>query len=98
MEKVFLVQNTALMITSSYYETIGVFDTIEKAEALIENMKNEIISAIETGHHETFNVGDYSLTFDDNVPLDYSKADKQMCFLDNDGYYDIYWIEEWIVK
>lgn len=98
MGKVFLVQNTALMVTSSYYDTIGVFDTIEKAEALIECMKNEIISAIENGHHDTFNVGDYSITFDDNVPLDYSKSDKQMCFLDNDGYYDIYWIEEWIIK
>lgn len=91
--KVYLVQNTALMPTSSYYDTLAVHATLKDAKAHIESLKNDLVAAIDKGCHECFKTGEYELAFDDNVLRQYDKADYQMCFYDDSGYYDIYWIE-----
>lgn len=95
--KVYLVQNSALMPTSSYYDTLAVYATLKDAKALIESLKNDLVAAIDRGHHECFKTGEYNLAFDDKVPHQYDKASYQMCFFDNIGYYDLYWIESFDV-
>lgn len=91
--KVYLVQNCALMPTSSYYDTLEVYATLKDAKALIESLKNDLVAAIDRGHHECFKTGEYKLAFDEDVPRQYDKVSHQMCFYDGDGYYDLYWIE-----
>lgn len=92
--KVYLVQNRALMPTSSYFDTVSVCATLDAAKAIIESLKNDIVRAIDSGDHECFHSGSYELAFDDDVLEEFSVADMQMCFYDEDGYHDIYWIEE----
>lgn len=91
---VYLVQNKALMPTSSYYATMAVYSTLEAAKCYIEEMRLYLVSAIDNCQHEGFFPSEYKIAFNRDVPEEYDEADYQMCFYDDSGYYDIYWIEE----
>lgn len=91
--EVYVVMNGGLTPTSSYNEIILITENIKSAETCLETFKNDTIRQMDKGEYEGFK-GEYILEFDDNVNHLYTKSDKQVCFSNDEGYYDICWIEK----
>lgn len=96
--KVYLVQNQGYFPNSSYFDTIEVFDSIDKARICLETISLDTRKVIDSNNHKYFKSNNYQIEYDRSVPSDFSRADVQICFYDNDYYYDIYWIEEFEIN
>jgi hypothetical protein len=98
-ERICVVQNQAQLKTSNYYDTIGVFYNWKDAMAMLETISLDMRKNIDANDHECFNADNYHLGYGNDVPDEFFKSEYgQVCFYDDEGHYDIYWIEEHIIK
>lgn len=97
MRNVYIVRNECLAPTSRYNDIILVTESLNDAKVCLETSKNDTVHQIDNNNHECF-TSDYVLEFDDKVNELFSKADNQICFSNDEGYYDIYWIEKHELK
>ena len=92
-QMVYTVMNECLTKTSSYHDIIMITGSIDNAKVCLETCKNDTVLQIDNREHEGFQ-GKYTIEFDNEVHNLYSKANNQVCFSNEEGFYDIYWIEE----
>lgn len=90
--EVYIVMNEGLTPSSSYKDIILVTESLMTAETCLEAFKNDTIRQMDNEEYDGFK-GKYTIEFDNEVNHLYTKADKQVCFSNDDGYYDISWIE-----
>ena len=68
-------------------------NSFKNAEICLETCKNDTTLQIDNGEYEIFSK-DYDISYDSDVKSTYSRSDNQICFSNEKGDYDIYWIEE----
>ena len=93
MKKVYIVRNECSILGSISNDIILVTESFENAETCLETCKNDTTLQIDNGEYEIFSK-DYNVEYDGDVESIYSKSENQICFSNEKGDYDIYWIEE----
>ena len=93
MKKVYIVRNECLILGSISNDIILVTESFENAEICLETCKNDTTLQIDNGEYEIFSK-DYDISYDSDVKSTYSRSNNQICFSNEKGDYDIYWIEE----
>ena len=93
MRKVYIVRNECSILNSISNDIILVTESFKNAKICLETCKNDTTLQIDNGGYGIFSK-DYDISYDSDVKSTYSKSENQICFSNEKGDYDIYWIEE----